>query len=98
MATPVAEIHSVLSQFDATGPLQDGGLGDNVIMAIELAVAFVVSKYVSVESVLGKVGVPNMFGPNNVIVQLVWFMIVFFAFKYTISKEYVKRQNKKEAM
>lgn len=82
MATPVIEIHTLLSE--RASPVTNNPTtktDDDVILAVQLAVAFTASRFLNVESFLPP-SVIATFGQNSFIVNAIWLLVLFFALRY----------------
>lgn len=100
MATPVAEIHSMLSQMDTDTPVSPISSTDliptkaeDIILAIELVAAYISMSYFKLDGFLPDKLV-EIFGKDSIIVNGIWLLILFFAIRYWINKEWERRQTK----
>lgn len=101
MATPVMEIHSMLQDMEVetakdvvNHPDPDSKRTEDIILAVQIAVAYVGMSYFKLDGFLPN-KVVEIFGSNSIIVNVVWMLIIFFALRYWVQREWEKQAKKK---
>jgi hypothetical protein len=101
MSTSVLDIHNFLLEQDvSSGAHAVDSFKQNddeeFVLGVELIVAFTASRFLNIESFLPPQFIA-IFGTNNFFVHLVWLLILFFALRHFVAKEYQKRLSPKSS-
>ena len=94
MSTSVTQIHNLLESESKKSKasnlnVQGGFKEDDIVLAIQLIVAFTASHYLNVDSFLPE-NIISTFGHNSFIISTIFLLVCFFALRY-----WTKSQEKK---
>lgn len=97
MSTSVLDIHNFLLDQDVSSGVGTQAIDsfkqndeEEFVLGVELIVAFTASRFLNIESFLPQ-QFTSIFGTNNFFIHLVWLLILFFALRHFVAKEYKKR-------